>query len=101
MLTNLLSCQCLFLCVLQEGAEFLKRSGAEDLVAKPDAEKPAVERDTTIQATVKEAEAILEGEKVDGRTRAESEAVATAEKDSEPPKVPKDNTMVATAKVWV
>ena len=89
--------------VVQEGAEFLKRSGAEDLVAKPDAdtEKPAVQRDTTIEATVKEAETFLEGQQVDGSTRAQTAAIEEAKAESEPPKLPQDNTMVQTAKVGV
>ena len=79
----------------------MKRSGAEDLVAKPDAEteKPAVQRDTTIEATVKEAETFLEGQQVDGSTRAQTAAIEEAKADSEPPKLPQDNTMVQTAKV--
>ena len=71
---------------IQEGAEFLKRSGAEELIAKPDEEaKPEVHRDTTIEATVKEAEAFLESEgKVEGRTRTEAAAAtAAAEKTEE------------------
>lgn len=85
----------------------MKKVGAEDLIAKPDDatdgaedDKPAVTRDTTIEATVKEAEDFLEKQgKVEGSTRAETEALAAAEEESKPPKVPKDNTMVETAKV--
>ncbi|PIK49444.1 putative nucleolin [Apostichopus japonicus] len=83
----------------EEGAEFLKRQGGEDLVYTEDAEKPKLTKDTTIQATVKEAEKILENENIDedAKTRGDQERIDAAKAESEPPKVPRENTMVATA----
>ncbi|KAJ8022076.1 hypothetical protein HOLleu_39466 [Holothuria leucospilota] len=85
----------------EEGAEFLKRQGNEDLVYKEegDDDKPKMPKDTTIQATVKEAEKILENENIDedAKTRGDQERIDAAKAESEPPKVPRDNTMVTTA----
>jgi len=88
----------------QEGAEFLKRSGAEDLIPVVDGEgdaKPEVKRDTTMAATLKEGEAFLEqaGQPDEtARTRGDQEKVEAAEAESEVPAVPRDNTMQVTAK---
>lgn len=48
-----------------------------------------------------EAEKILENENIDedAKTRGDQERIDAAKAESEPPKVPRENTMVATAAV--
>lgn len=50
---------------------------------------------------LQEAEKILENENIDkdAKTRGDQERIDAAKAESEPPKVPRDNTMVATAAV--